>query len=118
MNNKKQFLDYILSKLEPHGPIRARAMFGGYGIYHKATMFGLIADNILYFRIDDENRADYIERETKSFIYAGGTKLITLPYMELPEEILNDVELLPIWIEKAYLAAERYRAKKPKKVRS
>ena len=30
---QSQYLIYIMDKLQPHGPIRARAMFGGYGIY-------------------------------------------------------------------------------------
>lgn len=117
MNDKKLFLDYILSKLEPHGPIWARAMFGGYGIYYQTTMFALIAESILYFRIDEENRLDYSPYEAKPFIYSGGQKQITLPYLELPEEVLNDSEILAQWIEKSKDAAMRYKALHPKKAR-
>lgn len=117
MENKKLFLDYILSHLEQHGPIRARAMFGGYGIYYETVMFACISENILYFRIDNENRSDYEEYDSKPFIYTSGSKTIILPYLELPEEILNNSEILSQWIEKSKDAAIRYKTSNPKKRR-
>ena len=39
--------------------VRAQRMFGGVGIYSGDAFFALIADNTLYFKVDDSNRADY-----------------------------------------------------------
>ncbi len=115
MQNKKQFLDYVLSYLESHGPIRSRAMFGGYGIYFGDVMFGLIAENILYFRVDDQNRLDYLAHDSKPFVYSAGPKTVSLPYFELPEEILNNSEELDLWIKKSVDAAKRNKAASSKK---
>ena len=115
MQNKKLFLDYILSNLEPHGPIKARAMFGGYGIYYGDVMFALIAENVLYFRVDEQNRPDYLEHDSKPFVYSMGQKTVSLPYLELPEEILNNSEELSYWIKKAKDAAMRNKVAKKKK---
>ncbi len=114
MQNKKQFLDYILSQLEPHGPIKARAMFGGYGIYYGMHMFACIVKNVLYFRVDEQNKFDYAPYKSKPFIYESGSKTIALPYLELPEEILNNFDELPEWIEKSKNAVMRYKAAHPK----
>ena len=115
MQNKKQFLDYILSYLESHGAIRSRAMFGGYGIYLGDVMFGLIAENVLYFRVDDINRSDYLELDAKPFVYSMGPKTVSLPYFELPEEILNNSEKLGVWIKRSTDAAKRNKVVKNKK---
>lgn len=111
MNNKKLFLDYILSALEPHGPIKSRAMFGGYGIYYGDVMFGLIAENVLYFKVDDTNRQDYLDHDSKPFAYSNGTKTVSLPYYELPEEILNNYDELSKWIKKSSDIAKKNKKK-------
>ena len=115
MKKKKQFLDYILTKLEPHGPIKARAMFGGYGIYYDTAMFACIVETVLYFRVDELNRPDYAPYQAKPFIYSGGPRIITLPYLELPQEILDNPEELPEWIAKSTEATIRYQATRAKK---
>ena len=38
-----EFVDYLREVFELFGPIRARKMFSGYGIYHNGLMFGLVA---------------------------------------------------------------------------
>ena len=37
-------------------------MFGGAALYSVEFFFGLIADDVLYLRVDDSNRADYSTR--------------------------------------------------------
>jgi DNA transformation protein and related proteins len=98
---KNQYRDYVLDLLQPHGPITARAMFGGHGIYYGSAIIGLIVDSELYFKVDDETRSDYEAYRSVPFIYEGKSKTVTMPYMKVPESILEDNEELPLWIEKA-----------------
>ena len=42
--------------------VRARSMFGGVGIYAGEFFFALIADDTLYFKVDDSNRGAYEAR--------------------------------------------------------
>jgi DNA transformation protein len=38
--------------LEPFGPLKIRAMFGGYGIYKDGIIFAIIGYNEVYFKAD------------------------------------------------------------------
>jgi DNA transformation protein and related proteins len=57
-----EFVDYLHEVFELFGPIRARKMFSGYGIYHNGLMFGLVAGDTLYLKADAEN-ANHFEKE-------------------------------------------------------
>jgi DNA transformation protein and related proteins len=107
MKKQNSFVTYILEKLTPHGPIKARAMFGGYGIYYHDVMFASIVEDRLYFRVDAFNREDFTPYGSEPFIYRGMKKPLTLPYLNLPEDILENPQELPLWIQKARQAALR-----------
>ena len=108
----KKYLESILNKLTPHGPITARAMFGGYGIYFDKTIFSILIEDQLYFRVDESNVKDYEPYQSEPFVYAGKNKPVALPYMTLPEEILNDSKKLPKWIEKSLQTSLKKRSSK------
>ena len=37
-------------------------MFGGVGIYDRDVFFALIADDTLYFKVDDSTRPEFVAR--------------------------------------------------------
>ncbi len=112
---KSEYLLYVLDLLEPHGPITAKSLFGGYGIYYGPTIMGVIVQDQLYFKMDDTTRSDFEAHDAQPFIYKGKTKTVAMPYMQLPESILENRELLPEWIEKAYLVSLRHHKSKSKR---
>ena len=59
MTADREFVGYVVESLRPLGPVGARRMFGGHGIFMDGLMFGLIADGQLYLKVDDLNRAAY-----------------------------------------------------------
>jgi len=67
MKVNKEYLNSALEKLEPIGDIKSRAIFSGCGIFHRALMFALIADDILYFKVDQSNRRDYEKSGSNKF---------------------------------------------------
>lgn len=87
--------------------IRARSMFGGVGIYAGELFFALIADDILYFKVDDTNRDDYLARGLGPF-RPGGPEGEVMQYYEVPGDLLEDQETLGEWLEKA-VAVARFR---------
>lgn len=107
-NIQKQYLTYVLDMLQAHGPITAKAMFGGHGIYYGKLIIGLVAYNQLYFKIDDGTRPDFEELHAEQLIFTDKqNKKFVMPYMSLPESILENREELPLWIEKAYQVSLR-----------
>ena len=91
--------------------VTAKAMFGGYGLYKDGTVFGIIADGELYLKVDEKNLAQYKDRGSCPFTYEGKKrKVITMPYWEVPPDVLEDRELLLHWVD-ASLAASRRQAR-------
>jgi DNA transformation protein len=93
--------------------VRARSMFGGVGIYAGNVFFALIADDTLYFKVDDSNRADFVNRGMGPF-RPYGRERETMQYYEVPHELLEDAEALRAWAERARAAAAAKNAKRPK----
>ena len=59
MASDKAFAADVVRRLVGFGPVTTRAMFGGFGVHCDGVMFGLIAYDTLYFRVDDGNLDDY-----------------------------------------------------------
>ena len=114
MIKNSHYIDYILDLLLPLGNIKAKKMFGGYGIYKDNIFFALVIDNILYFKVGDNNRSQYDSFDSKPFSYEGkNKKIVTMSYWEVPIDILEDNTKLTQWVQHAVRAASN--AKKQNK---
>jgi DNA transformation protein and related proteins len=96
--------------------IRARPMFGGVGIYSGEIFFALIADDTVYFKVDESTRADFEARGMGPF-RPFGDEGGTMKYYQLPEEILEDPEALRPWSEKAVAVARQAKVRRPSRRR-
>ena len=84
------YRDYVMELLEPFGDVTSRSMFGGHGIFEDGDMFALISrDERLHFKVDYSNRTDYES--------AGSERFGPMPYYEVPEEVLEDADMLAEW---------------------
>ncbi len=105
------FRDFVEEQLGRVRPVRLRAMFGGIGVYAGDAFFAVIADDVLYFKVDDVNRPDYEVLELEPFRPFGpGTT--PMQYYTVPGDALDDVEMLETWMEAAIAVAERRRRAK------
>lgn len=112
----KAYCELVLQQLNQVAPVMARAMFGGYGLYINGLMVALIANDVVYFKVNDSNREDFLAAGMQPFTYKGKHKPIQMSYYQLPDTVWDDVESLMIWVEKAHAAARQEKAKqKPKK---
>ena len=93
-----EYLDYIIDQLKAFGPVTAKRMFGGAGLYHQGVFFGLVADDVLYFKVDDANRQDYIDAGMGPFKPFGS---YAMGYYEVPADVLEDSDDLVLWAKKA-----------------
>ncbi|MGZ3460113.1 MAG: TfoX/Sxy family protein [Archangium sp.] len=109
------FVEYTLELLEPLGLVQARAMFGGWGLYHGGRMFGLIVQERLYFKTDDTTRPAFESAGGEPFIFAGkGRKPITTSYWTPPPDASDDAHALLRWARRAVDAASRAAQKRKK----
>lgn len=122
MKTKSSFLDYVLQDaMQEIEGITAKAMFGGYGLYKEGVVFGIIADEQLYFKVDDTNRVEYEKRGSRPFSYEGkNRKRITMSYWEVPAEILEDRSILVEWVDASVAASKntKRRAKGTRQLRA
>lgn len=112
---KSEYVEYLLEMLQPVGALRAKSMFGGWGLYAEDLFFAIIAEETLYFKVDDDNCAEFEERGLKPFRFEMRDRIASMRYYPPPAEALDDRELLCVWARKGIAAAARAAAnKKPK----
>ncbi len=116
MAGQNEFVEYLIDMLGPMSPVKAKAMFGGYGIFKDGLMFGLVSQETLYLKADRISRLDFDMRGLKPFNYRRKGRDLALSYYQAPLEALDDDEELLSWAEKAYDAAIRSAGGKSKKV--
>lgn len=112
---EKEFVSFVVDLMQSLGPVRARGMFGGHGIFLDGLMFALVADSVLYLKVDKEIEKDFTARELDPFTYSKQGKEFKMSYFQAPEEALEDPEEMTEWANKAYGGALRAAAKKSKK---
>ena len=79
-------------------------MFGGVGIYAGELFFALIAEDTLYFKVDDSNRPDFEARGMGPFLPFGDER-DKMQYYEVPADLLEEPEALRPWVEKSLVVA-------------
>ena len=112
------FAEFLRDQLAPLGRITMRRMFGKTGVFCDGFMLGMVRDNTLYFRVDDDNRAAF--KEAKSFPpldyqKKGGT--IDLSFWRAPERLFEEPDELVVWALAALAAARRVAAKRERAAR-
>jgi DNA transformation protein and related proteins len=106
--NHTTFADYVFDLLAPLGTLKIRKMFGGYGIYKDNIFFALIAENILYFKVAENNYSTYESYGSKPFSYERENKTVTLKnYWQVPVDILENQEKCIAWAEIAVKTAQQ-----------
>jgi DNA transformation protein len=106
------FAEFLREQLAPLGRISLRRMFSKTGVFCDGVMLGMVADDTLYFRVDDENRAAFKEAESSPPLsYEKQGRTIDLSFWRAPERLLDDPDELVAWARVALEAARRVAAK-------
>jgi DNA transformation protein len=105
------FRDYVLDQLSSLPGLRARAMFGGVGLYAGDVFFGIIAADVLYLKVDDATLPAYEAAGSKPFRpYAD--RPMTMGYYEVPVGVLEAAPTLVGWARQALAVAAAAGAKR------
>ncbi len=102
-----EFVEHLKEVFREFGPIIARRMFGGYGIYHEGVMIGLVADDVLYLKADAISAPRFVAWGLSQFKYRKGDKVVAMSYYQAPEEALEDPAEMREWAQLAFEATLR-----------
>src|SRR6185437_1921905 len=105
------FADFLREQLAPLGHISQRRMFGKTGVFCDGVMLGMVTENTLYFRVDEQNRATFREAEAfPPLNYAKKGQTIDLAFWRAPERLFDEPDELVAWAKAALAAAHRVAA--------
>ena len=108
-------LEWICDVTRDMGAIRIKRMFGGAGLFCDNLMFGLEADEGIFFKADDVNRPDFEAAGSRPFTYSAKDRTVSLSYWQIPEALIDDEEEMKAWALRSFEAAKRAAAKKRSK---
>lgn len=115
MANTRTFVEHALELLSLLGPVQARAMFGGHGLYADGVMFGLLDDDEIFLKTDEETRPRFLAERCRMWIYPG---MMETHYYRPPDGAHEDAEAMLPWAALALEVAVRARAAKAAKART
>jgi DNA transformation protein len=113
MPKRSEFVELAVESLRTFGPVTTRRMFGGWGIYRDGVFFALIAEDTLYFKSDEESRAEFERASPGPFVFTKKGERIVTHYYAVPEDAFEDPRVMARWARLGYAAALRA-AKKPR----
>ena len=105
MTVSSDFLAYVLEQLAGLAGVSSRRMFGGVGLYCEELFFGLIDNDTLYLRVNDDNRADYTVRGMGPFRPYADRPELSMSYYEAPADVLEDAAQLVSWARRSVAVA-------------
>ena len=107
------FAEFLREQFSPLGRITFRRMFGKSGVFCDGVMFGMVTDNMLYVRIDDESKAFFQEAAAfPPLNYAKKGFVIDLAFWRVPERLFDEPDELAAWGRAALAAAHRIARKR------
>ena len=120
MANSPDFVAYLRELMRDAGiATTARAMFGGHGLYADGLFFAIVDDDVLYLRVDAQNRAEFEALDCAPFEYTTkeGRKQ-AMSYLRAPDEALERPDAMRPWARSSLGAAMRAAASKQKPARN
>jgi DNA transformation protein len=115
---RDSFAEFLHEQLAPLGRVTTQRMLGKTGVFRDGVMFAMVADDTLYFRVDDHNRAVFREAEAfPPLSYEKGGRSIGLSFWRAPERLFDEPNELMTWARAAAAAAHRVATKRKRTTR-
>ncbi len=104
------FVAHVTELLGIAGVITSRRMFGGHGVYLDGLFVGIIADDVLYLKVDAQTENGFRAAGSAPFRYARQDSVMTLQFWSAPEDAMESPHDMLPWARHAVAAALRARA--------
>src|SRR6266513_3691953 len=107
------FAEFLREQLAPLGRVTLRRMFGKSGVFCDGVMLGMVTENTLYLRVDDQNREAFREAEAfPPLNYAKQGETIDLSFWRVPERLFDEPDEFVTWARAALAAVRRVATKR------
>ena len=113
MSVSASFLTFVLEQLGGVREVSHKRMFGGVGLYSGEWFFGVIDNDTLFFKVDDETRPKYRKKKMPPFAPIPGPAVMS-GYYQVPPSVLEDADELATWAAEAIGVSTRAPARKRK----
>ena len=95
----------------PLGPVSIRRMFGGKGIYHHGLIMVVEVSGEILLKADEVSAPAFRNAGARQWCHEGKNgKPVAMPYWSIPDEALDDPEIMGKWLHLAFEASLRSRA--------
>jgi len=101
------FVDWCVELLSPLGTVRARAMFGGHGLYVDERFVAIVVDEVLYLKADPVSAPAFAAAGSQPFSYTAKGRTMTLGFWRAPPEAMDAPAGMAPWGRLALAAAGR-----------
>lgn len=110
-----EFRDYVLDLFSALGPVTAKRMFGGAGLYYRDAIFAIVFDDSVALKGNETTGPEMEDAGFTRWTYDGKGKPVAMPYWMMPEEFYDDEDDRMIWARKAVdVGLKTKTSKKPK----
>jgi DNA transformation protein and related proteins len=100
-------LDHALELMQGLGDVRARRMFGGFGLFKDGLMLAIWLGEQLYFKADAQTAPDFDAMDLPPFNYESKGRRSSLSYRLSPPQAHDDAEVMLQWARAAWGCALR-----------
>jgi DNA transformation protein and related proteins len=112
----------IAERLRSVGPIEVNRFFSGAGLRKDGVQFAFVIGGTLYLKADEQSRPAFEASGAKPFSYSSRSQIVRVTsYWEAPDEVVDDLDALLLWVgqaQRAATAALKKRPRSPKKPRA
>lgn len=115
---KRAVAQSLAARLMARGPVEAKSMFSGHGLFLDGICFALVTHDTVFLKVDERNRPDFERAGMGPFRPWADRDTALVTFYEAPAAVVKDACKFAAWSAKALTAARDYRAKKkPRKSR-
>ncbi|MDP3674399.1 MAG: TfoX/Sxy family protein [Novosphingobium sp.] len=100
-------IDWVTEAMEPLGTVTMRPMMGGATLYCDGTIFGIVADDTLWFKADKLSDAEWDAADCPRFTYEMKGRTGSMNYRRALDDVHDDPAELRRWGALALTAGRR-----------
>ncbi|WP_075603929.1 TfoX/Sxy family protein [Saccharicrinis aurantiacus] len=110
MTVTKDFLQYVLDLLSGWGKVHVKRMFGCVALYQDHLVFAMIADDVVYMKVDDSNRHKFSKAGSTQLKPFKNNESMVVSFYNIPPDVFEDADEFIEWAKES-LAIQKKRKK-------